>query len=339
MKPDFAFYYPGQYWLDVDWVKNLICFFDGIAMLIPEYMEDHLRFDDETIISGLKNHNLFHVIRPEEVVDAKATEALTEALIEIITSSRLDHLTKASDKDAKQSDFGSLSMSRLGYYGNKDLADAIFQELKSRGLAEDSIDGVSIPMHRSVRALILVLLAQILRPRGESMGLTLSPTTDQQQLVNALSEIMLKPESSSPTVGDIVSFDMAKVGVDLGPVPMDEVLDFRQQNYCQHRDYILSVRTFARELSHMPSDEREARFEQRQEELKALSHDLRRIYRSSWNTRLPFALGLAGAAWAATQGDPIAGALTALAAVSTLIPDEPTEVECYSYLISARQRF
>ena len=339
MKPDFAFYYPGQYWLDVDWVKNLICFFDGIAMLIPEYMEDHLGFDDETIISGLKKHNLFHVIRPEEVVDAKATEALTEALIEIIISGRLDHLTKGSDKDAKQSDFGSLSMSRLGYYGDEDLADVIFQELKSRGLAEDSIDGVSIPMHRAVRALILVLLAQILRPRGESMGLTLSPTTDQPQLVNALSEIMLKTESSSPTVGDIVSFDMDKVGVDLGPVPMDEVLDFRQQNYCQHRDYILSVRTFARELSHMPSDEREARFEQRQEELKALSHDLRRIYRSSWNTRLPFALSLAGAAWAATQGDPIAGALTALAAVSTLIPDEPTEVECYSYLISARQRF
>jgi len=93
-------------------------------MLIPEYMADHLGFDDETIISGLKNHNLFHVIRPEEVVDAKATEALTQALIEIITSGRLDHLT-----DAQQSDFGSLSLSRLGYYGDEELADSIFQEL------------------------------------------------------------------------------------------------------------------------------------------------------------------------------------------------------------------
>ena len=84
MNPDVAFYYPGPYWLNVDWVKNLICFFDGIAMLIPEYMEDSLRFDDAPIISGLKSHHLFHVIRPEDVVDAKATQAL----IEIITSGR-----------------------------------------------------------------------------------------------------------------------------------------------------------------------------------------------------------------------------------------------------------
>ncbi|MXZ00131.1 hypothetical protein F4Y93_05605 [Candidatus Poribacteria bacterium] len=279
------------------------------------------------------------MIRPEEVVDAKATEALTEALIEIITSGRLDHLTKANDKDAKQSDFGSLSMSRLGYYGDENLADDIFQELKSRGLAEDSIDGVSIPMHSTVRALILVLLAQILRPRGECMGLTLSPTTDRQTLVNALSEILRKPETPSPTIGDIVSFDMAEVGVDLGPVPMDEVLDFRQQHYRQHRDYIQSVRNFARELSGIPSDERKVKFEQRQEELKAHSHDLRRVYRRSWQTASSFKIGLAGAAWAAIQGDPIAGVLTALTAISGLTQDTPTGVECYSYLISAKQRF
>ena len=66
MKPDVAFYYPGQYWLNVDWAKNLICFFDGIAMLIPRYMEDSLRFDDYSIVSALKDHDLFHVIRPEE---------------------------------------------------------------------------------------------------------------------------------------------------------------------------------------------------------------------------------------------------------------------------------
>ena len=302
MKPDVAFYYPGQYWYNADWVKNLICFFDGIAVLIPEYMADSLGFDDHAIISGLKDHDLFHVIRPEEVVDAKATEALTEALIEIITSGRLDHLTKGNDKGVRQSDFGSLSMSRLGYYGDTNLANSIFQELKSRGLAQDSSDGVSIPMHRTVRALILVLLAQILRPRGESMGLKLSPTTDQQPLVNALSEIIFKPESSSPTVGDVISFDMTGVGVDLGPVPMNEVLDFRQQNYCQHRDYIQSVRDFVHELSRIPSDERTVKFEQRQEKLADLAAGLRKIYLGSWKKPVTFCIGLTGAASAALIG-------------------------------------
>ena len=339
MKPDVAFYYPGQYWYDADWIKNLICFFDGIALLIPRHMTDYRRVDDYPIVSALKTHDLFHVIRPEEVVDAKATKALAESLSEIIISGGLDHLIKGRSKYPGMSGFSSLSRSRLGYYGDKNLADSIFQELKSHGLAEDSRDGVTIPMDRFVRSLILVLLAQILRPSGESLGVTLSPTTDQQQLVNALSEIIAKPKSSSPAVGDIVSFDMDEVAVDLGPVPIDEILDFRRQNYRQHRDYIQSVRDFARELSLIPSNEREVKFEQRQEELKALSYDLRRMYRGSWKTGLSFGIGLAGAAWAATQGDPIAGALTALAAVTALKPDKPTEVECYSYLISARQRF
>ena len=288
MKPDVAFYYPGQYWRDTDWAKNLICFFDGIAMLIPTYMKDHSSFDDYPIISALKDHGLFHVIRPEEAIDKEATKALTEALGEIIASGRLDHLTKRNDEDIRNSAFGSLSMSRLGFYGDPNLADSIFQESKTRGLADDSEDGVSIPMHSTVRSLILILLAQILRPKGEDMGLTLSPATDQTQLVNALSEIISEPEPSSSTVGEIVSFDMDKVGVDLGKIPVDEILDFRKQNYSQHRNYILSIRQFTRELSLMPQDEREAKFEQRQEELKDLSHELKKTYRGSWKKPISF---------------------------------------------------
>ena len=339
MKPDVAFYYPGQYWLNVNWVKNLICFFDGIGMLIPEYMEDHLRFDDYPIVSALKDHGLFRVIRPEEVVDAEATKALAKAFAEIISSGKLDYLTEATNKDTKQSNFGSLSMSRLGYSGNEDLADSIHQELKSRGLAADSSDGVSIPMHTTVRSLILVLLAQILRPKGESMGLTLSPATDQKRVVDTLGEIISSKDSSSPSVGDVVSFDMAEVGIDLGPIPIDEILDFRKQNYRQHRDYIQSVRDFAHELSRIPSDEREVKFEQRQEELEDRSSILRRIYKGSWRKPTTFAIGLAGAAIAYQSGNPIAALLSSGAAIAGAVPDKPKEVDVYSYLFSAQQRF
>ena len=339
MKPDVAFYYPGQYWHDTDWAKNLICFFDGIAMLIPAYMKDHSTFDDYPIISALKDHGLFHVIRPEEAIDGEATKALAEALGEIIASGRLDHLTKRNNEDVGNSAFGSLSMSRLGFDGDEVLANSIFQELKSRGLADDSEDGASIPMHRTVRALILVLLAQILRPKGEDMGMTLSPATNQAQLVNALGEIISKPEPSSSTVGDVVSFDMDKVGVDLGKIPVDEILDFRKQNYSQHRNYILSVRQFARELSLMPQDEREAKFEQRQEELDALSHELRKIYRGSWKKPISFWITLTGAARTLHSGDLIGAAITSIGALIGMLPDQSKEVDVYSYLFSAKQRF
>ena len=332
MKPEVAFYYPGQYWYDADWIKNLILFFDGIAMLIPNYMEDHGRFDDYPIISSLKEHGLFHIIRPEESVGAKETETLAEALVEIIASGRLDHL-----KDTERSSFGSLSMSRLGYYGDEKLADFIFQELKARGLANDSEDGVSIPIHRTVRALILVLLAQILRPKGADMGLTLSPATDQPRLVDALQEIIANPDASCPKLGDIVSFDMAMVGVDLGDVPMEEILDFRKQNYSQHRDYSLAVRKFARELSLMQPEERLASFERRQEELDDAARDLKKLNRTAWKKPVSFGITLAGSAWTYHSGDPIGAVIASAGAIFGIFPDKSDEVGVYSYLISARR--
>ena len=91
MKPDVAFYYPGQYWLSADWIKNLILFFDGIAMLVPEYMEDHGSFDDFPIVYSLREHGLFHVIRPELSVGTEETEILVGALVDVIASGRLEH--------------------------------------------------------------------------------------------------------------------------------------------------------------------------------------------------------------------------------------------------------
>ena len=37
---DVAFYYPGSFWNSAGWIKNLLLFFDGIALLVPTYMRD-----------------------------------------------------------------------------------------------------------------------------------------------------------------------------------------------------------------------------------------------------------------------------------------------------------
>jgi len=36
---ELAFYYPNPMWHSGDWIKNLILFFDGIALLVPTYMK------------------------------------------------------------------------------------------------------------------------------------------------------------------------------------------------------------------------------------------------------------------------------------------------------------
>ncbi len=338
MKRDFAFYYPGQYWHDSDWMKNLILFFDGISMLIPEYMEDHGSFDDYAIVSALKKQGLFNIMRPEVAVGAKETEALSRALTDIVSSGGLDHLVQTTSKDRAGSSFGSISMSRLGYRGSEELAEAIFHQLKERGLTRDSDDGVSIPMHRTVRTLILILLSQILRGQGEEMGVTLSPVTDRWDLVFALNEIISVP-AGPPGVGEIVSFDLAMVGVDLSSVPIDEILDFRQQNYAAHRDYRLSILKFSHELSSLGAKDREAAFEQRQEELDVKAQALRRVNWKAWKKPATFALSVASAVRLVESGNPTWAALAILLAVLGLIPEGSKEGNVYSYLMSAQRKW
>ena len=331
--PEIAFYYPGQYLSDPDWAKNLILFFDGIGMLIPNYMKNHSRLDDLAIITGLKEHGLFHVIEPETAVDKDATLNLVSIMTDIIASGALDELNNEATA------FGSISMSRLGFKGDRELAQMIFEELKSRGLAKDTEDGGhSIPIHKTIRSLILVLLAHILRAQGKKRGLDLSPATDRSDIVKALGEFV--SVSSTPTIpalNDIVAFDMNTVGVDLRLVPIDEVLAFREEHYPEYRKYSLCVRTFVRELSCMESKERNQAFGERQEELESLANDLSKLMPRTWEKFVPFGLGLIGAAWNLAQDNWFAAAITAATGMSATLGKIDTGA--YSYLFSARSRF
>jgi hypothetical protein len=327
---ELAFYYPNPMWWRGDWIKNLILFFDGIALLVPNYMKEKPNEVDPAIVAGLKQHGLLEIIEPERAVDKAATEKLAMALTDIITSGALDNLAK--DETA----FHELSMSRLGYYGDEGLAKMVFEELKQRGLAKDSEDKVSIPMHPKVRSLILVLLSQILRPYGNAINATLSPVTDMSNMVRALAELLAV--KTEPSAGSVIEFDLNAVTVDLGSVPIDEVLDFRKQNLAAHRRYALSVRKFAMELSRMPEEERKVAFEIRQAEISDLANDLRKRARTGWRKPASFALTLVGAvlAWATS---PIATVLGAASAVAGYENAAAGDAGAYTYLFSAASRF
>ncbi len=224
-------------------------------------------------------------------------------------------------------------MSRLGFRADADLAGMVVAELEARGLARKTEDGVSIPLHPAVRALVLVLLAQILRPHGARMGLDLSPVTDQTRLVGTLTKLLSLP--SAPSAGSVVSFDMATVGVDLGPIPIDEVLDFRRQHLQEHRAYARKVRQFVRELGATPEEQRPEAFEDRQEELDDLARDLKGISRRAWRRPAAFALTLAGASWTAASGNPTGALFAAGAGILGAASGGGADAGAYSYLFRA----
>ena len=297
---------------------------------MPSYMETRPEELNPELVIPLKDQGLLTIINPEQHVDQAATEELVTVMVDIITSGVLDSLV--ADGTTR---FHELSRSRLGYYGDSGLAEMLFDELKQRGLARDTEDGVSIPLHPLVRSLVLVLLAQILRPQGKSIGLDLLPVTDRGDLVDALVELLDLPDMAS--AGRVVSTDLQTVGVDLSTVPLDEVLGFRSQYADAYRAYARDVRAFVRDVSQLGHDEAKEALADRQEHLSDVANDLRKLSRTSWKKPASWGMSAAGAVWAAATGDLLGLALAgAGAAVSRR--DSETQVEAFSYLFSVPRR-
>src|SRR5690242_17703311 len=92
MLPQVAFYYPGHLWEHTDWVKNLLVFFDGVALLTPVYKQHEPEILAPELAGPLRDRGLLHYLVAETTVDKTATVQLESALSEIIRSGKLDHL-------------------------------------------------------------------------------------------------------------------------------------------------------------------------------------------------------------------------------------------------------
>lgn len=211
----------------------------------------------------------------------------------------------------------------------------LFEELEKRGLARGTEDGVSIPMHRDVRVLILVLLSQILRRRGEQIGLDLLPATDRADVLGGLTQLLRAPQMRS--TGAVVASDLEVVGVNLASIPLDEILDYRRQHLDAHRRYAREVRQFVRALSVLNDEERHEAMEDRLADLADMSKQLRANARAAWGQPASLALAGAGAVWTAATGDPtgaLFGFASAAVAAKASAVQGGARCDAFSYLFS-----
>lgn len=325
-----AYYYPNATWRyhSTGFIKNLLLYFDGVGLLVPDYLKEKPFAQDPELASALRDNGLLHLLTPETVVTKLVTEKLAESVTEILATGALDHLSKDLGV------FHELSYSRLGSYGDAGLAEMLFEEFLRRGLAKPSADGKSIPMHPLARSMVLVLLAQILRANSQPLGIALCPTTDRPDVLQALSELLNLP--ALPTSGQVLSSDLQHVGVDLTNVPIDQVLRFRSTHGTELQTYARDVRSFTRMLSQLPAEQRVDAFTDRKADIDAKGEDLARRAASYWKqpaavyfTVLAATAGIAGNAVASG----LLGIGGALAAFST---SGGSDGGAYSYLFGSR---
>jgi hypothetical protein len=331
---DLAYYYPQPYWRagEADALKNLLLFFDGIAILLPRYMAGRETAADPFFAGPLQEQGLLRILEPETFVDQQATEALLAAVTELITQGAFD------DLERPEWGYAELSRSRMGWDADVELSKMITEELIARDLARPSQDGVSVPLHPVVRMTFLVLLSQLARDAGRRAGLSLHPATASSDAVEDLIQVLSLPASRS--AGHVVTLDLETVGVSLATVPLDEVLEFREQHGPAYKAYARNVRHLIAELGLLAPDERESLLADRREELEDLANDLRRTARRRWQSLGALGIGAAGAAWqaAGVSHDPLGAALALASAALGFAPEEPPAT-AYSYVLEARRTF
>jgi hypothetical protein len=226
----------------------------------------------------------------------------------------------------------------MGYMAVEEAAHRVYRALAERGLATETKDGVSIPMHPGVRTVYLMILAQLARDARTRHGLDLHPVRNGQGIDEAQRTFLELPPT--PTRGHVVAFDLHVVSVDLARVPLDEVLQFRNENRSAHRKYMEDLRNFAQGLSLSENVDRRRALRDRRDDLKDQARALNRLSRQAWKSpsRVSgFGLGLTGATYAAATGSLVPGIIGALTAALSMLPDPPN-VSAYSYLFKAARR-
>ena len=331
---DIAYYYPEPYWATGEgrWIKSLLLFFDEVAILLPHYMHGRHTDADPTLVEPLEERGLLRVLEPNDWVDLETTNKLAEIVGELLTNGAFDDLPKADY-------FAELSQSRIGYSADVKLASFLVEELRTRGLARPSEDGVSIPLHPTVRTTILVILAQLSRVAGAKRGMAVHPATNHPGAIRDLVETLSRERM--PSRDNVIKLDLEPVSFDLDSVPLDDVLQFRAEHQDAHRAYMRDLRGFMAELAEIDNpNEREAKLLERRQEVADAAHDIQRTTRRALGKDLAsWSLGIAGGVWSLASKDPIGFALTAVGIISGIVPSAPKRVSAYSYLFQANRAF
>lgn len=331
---EIAYYYPEPYWLmeEGGWIKSLLLCFDKVGILLPDYMRGRESWADPVLAEPLLDTGTLEIVEPETFVDAELTERLTEAMVELIVSGTFDSVESPGG-------FAELSMSRMGFYGDRGLFDMILEELHRRGLAGTSEDGVSIPLHPLVRRAYLLLLAQFARHAGVRHDLDLHPTTNLRGVGPSLADLL--QADGAPSKGNVVQFDLNVLGYDLDTVPLDEIFDYRAQHHEEHKRYMRNLRQFLGEVSMTPAEERDVLYDERAAELRDGADTLATRVRQAWKvptTAAGFSVGIAGAGWSLAGGDEV-GTLLGLAGLGvglfSLLRDTD-HGSAYSYLFAIK---
>jgi hypothetical protein len=314
---DLGYYFSDWIWdrESSDFMKSMLLFFDGLTLSLPS------------------ERGLLVNFAPADVLDEDSAEQLALALNEIIKQ------IPFAMKGRRQ---GLVSYHWGAGVAAIETIRAFEKTLEDRGLASPGTEFGMYDIDGPARTLILLLFAHTLQNMLRERGLALHLATNSEwlsfEIEGWLSRYPGHTRHADPMNPFLLRRDLIDVGADLSAVPLDEVLDFREENGQHYRAYARGLRELlALGVQTNPAEQRRL-LEERSLEIREQAAALRRVSRNAFGTRAAALLvSLAGAAWTLHTGDSIGAILAGSAAGIQALPVEGQPVTAYSYLMRARE--
>jgi hypothetical protein len=329
-----------------EWMKVMLLFFDGIAILAPSGAQTRWAYADRSVIEPLTDRGLFRLIDPRELMDDDAAERI----LSYLNQASAYYYRHAGDgyRESQELPRDGLLSWGVVYPARgvvapdhlaphiQEYANAVWGELFARGLAVRATADNPLLLHPRIWGTLEFLLVYTLRPAGLRLGLNLQPATDDA--ASLATGMSLLEKAVRPLQSQIISSDLEQVALDLSRVPLDEILEFRKQHGAQYRQYAEKLRLLVTELGPLSHDERGCLLADHYLEIADAAEDLRRTARTWW--RRPIAtigLGIAGAAWSGASGDVPSAVLSLLGGIVGSVGSAPPIQGSYSYLFEAQR--
>lgn len=318
-RPLVGYYYTDWLWPEsaIDSMKSLLLFFDQLALVLPQRLRDRVIEDDPVLAAPLHERGILINLNPQSWLEEKDSDRIVRAVLEAL---RHDFTIQGMD--------GSESTLTTSHFGFNSIATrSLLAELRQRGLISGEVEDTVVRMDPATRLLILTALAALVHERSADMGLDLSlvafhnSNTPRSAWSRKSHGELTVVQSDGHTISrESLEFrtfwtDLQEVGVDLAAVPLDEILQFRQEHGLQYRAYLRNLRSFVNDLERAGTDHNDIldRFLERREELRDQGNDLRRLSRKTFRLRAAIlSVTIAATAWSSYHGDEVAALLSSL---------------------------
>lgn len=329
--PEYAYLETGAQWdYEGEWPKNMLLLFDGVTVLLPDAEEEWFRSRDEALIAGLEEHNVLSLVRPEDVVDEEACHSIVSSTLELLDTEQVKNLSR----DGQVMEF---YISKFGAAVDCRLVEALLEELKQRDLATPLFSKQSIAVHPVLGVLILGEIAKHVVRYGESQGFDLYPSTDRDQLHRMVKDC--GGEINVSEVCKVVATDIEAAGIELGSVPVDEIVAFRREHRELLNRYRLGLMAAAEELANRDKRYEETLLKERRDRFETDKAEISRCYREWLKGKGRLGMGLVGVIGNLAMKNYLGVPKSLIKTASGLSSPKPPSTTRMTYLLAAGQRF